>query len=176
MVVRCRIQPDTLLTSLVLHTTSLFYIFSDYPCFVSHWSPSPACPLWVCTALSVPAPPSVLLHSLISCKVQADLPGSSTSSFLIVHQLVWVKRSISCHFLCVCFVRYMSLHILSLASTFLLSRVALKKVLAQIPLKEQTLFSHKLFHILPWAVGKYWCLGSWNNTIHHVNKNKPKQN
>lgn len=50
---------------------------------------APLFPHVPCSSVHPHTPPSPPVYNLIHCKVQVDLPGSTTSAFLLAHQAVW---------------------------------------------------------------------------------------
>lgn len=118
----CEAEADKcVLIACILYMTSSFYtlLLSNPNLFILA-PPYSAHPSWVCTtrliptALPVQDPP--LIYSLISCKVQVDLPGSSTCTFVVAYQLIWLGSFVSCLCPHVCFVRSVPLCILFLVT------------------------------------------------------------
>lgn len=139
------LDQTTTLTGSVSHRTVPFVPLCLIP-YLFLLSPSSLCASLIdlYSSIQIPTPPQsriLLVYSLTSYKVQAELPESCTCNFLIAHQLIWV----------------LALYVLVYSFLFYFSR-CFGKCPWSSTLKEQTLSFHipLLKHTMKGAI---WLLG-----------------
>jgi len=113
----------------------LHSFLSTHPLFSSLFPLPLHVTFWVVQLYQFPNPSQfeiLLVYSLVTYKVEADLPGSGACIFLVAQQFVSVVRFISHHCHHICFVRSVCLYILFLVYSFFFLSFLYDKVPNQI--------------------------------------------